>query len=279
MTGDKEVSAQIHKFQLAALQLKNEGMDLLEPFVAAALIEKLLNSWRDYKNGIKHKPKNMNLEDVIVHVRVEDKNRQLVKAKELVAKANIVEDISRELKPKGGVGKPKFRQQQYAPYKPHRQKIEEKNGNCHVCGKSGHQDHQCKHGKDNDKSAKPSVNLVEANIVDAVVVSEVNTVSSEKDWVVDSGATWQICDNRSAFASYVPMGVGEEQVLMVDSKPAPVVGKGKAMLKVTSRKVLSLHDVLHVMKIRSNLVCVSLLIKLSVKIPYCNKGLFVLKCH
>ena len=41
--------------------------------------------------------------------------------------------------------------------------------------------------KDNDKSTKSSVNLVEANIIIAVVVSEVNMVASEKDWVVNSG--------------------------------------------------------------------------------------------
>lgn len=44
---------------------------------------------------------------------------------------------------------------------------------------------------------------------------------------------------------------------MGDSRPAPVIGKGKVMLKLTSGKVLSLSDVLHVPEIRSNLVSVS----------------------
>ena len=59
MEVNKDVSVQIKEFLLAALQLKNEGMKLLEPFVTAALIEKLPDSWRDYKNGIKHKRKGM----------------------------------------------------------------------------------------------------------------------------------------------------------------------------------------------------------------------------
>jgi len=41
-----------------------------------------------------------------------------------------------------------------------------------------------------------------------------------------------------------------EQVFMGDSRPSPVVGKGKVLLKLTSGKILSLTDVLHVSEIR-----------------------------
>ena len=60
------------------------------------------------------------------------------------------------------------------------------------------------------------------------------------------------------------MKVGKEQFFMGDCRPAPVVGKGKVMPKTTSGKVLSLFDVLHVPKIRSNLVSVLLLSKVGV---------------
>ena len=80
-----------------------------------------------------------------------------------------------------------------------------------------------------------------------------------------------------------------------DSRSTPISGKGKVLLKLTSRKVLVLNDVLHVPNIRWNLVSVSLLGKTRVRIlfdsnkivltkndafvgkGYCNQGLFMLK--
>lgn len=53
--------------------LENEEIKLLEAFVSGSLIEKLPESWKDYKNSIKHKKKQMSLEDVIVHIRIEEK--------------------------------------------------------------------------------------------------------------------------------------------------------------------------------------------------------------
>lgn len=113
----------------------------------------------------------MNLEQVIVHIRIEERNRLLARnqmAKQLAVKANVVEDRPREFKPKefkpkGGAAKPKFNQQ-YTHPKPHGQTFKRK-GNCFVCGKSGHHAHQCKHRKENDKSAKPFVNMAEADIM------------------------------------------------------------------------------------------------------------------
>ena len=68
-------------------------------------------------------------------------------------------------------------------------------------------------------------------------------MAEEKDWVVDLGATRPICGNRSAFISYTLVGEGEEKVFIGDSRPSPVIGKWKIVLKLTSRKVLSLTDV------------------------------------
>ena len=82
-----------------------------------------------------------------------------------------------------------------------------------------------------------------------------------------------------------------------DSRSTPIIGKGKVLLKLTSRKVLVLNDVLHVPNIRWNLVSVSLLGKTGVRIlfdsnkivltkndafvgkGYCNQGLFMLNFY
>ncbi|KAL6328131.1 hypothetical protein AAG906_034274 [Vitis piasezkii] len=97
-------------------------------------------------------------------------------------------------------------------------------------------------------------------------------VTSVKDWVVDSRATKYICSNRSAFTSYTM--------------------QRKILLKLTSGKVFVLSDKLHVPDIRWNLVSISLLGKVGVRIifnydkivlttnnvfvgkGYCNQGFF-----
>ena len=79
-----------------------------------------------------------------------------------------------------------------------------------------------------------------------------------------------------------------------DSRSSPMISKGKVLLKLTSGKVLALNDVLHVLDIRWNMVLVSLLGKIGVRILfdfdkivltrndvfvgkyYCNQGLFML---
>jgi len=84
--------------------------------------------------------------------------------------------------------------------------------------------------------------------------------------VVDSGATRHICANKSMFTFYIVVGDGEEQVYLGDSRTTPIQGKGKVLLKLTSRKILALNDVLHVPSIRVNLVSVALLGKVGAKI-------------
>ena len=107
----------------------------------------------------------------------------------------------------------------------------------------------------------------EAEVITTVISSKVSMVTN-MNWVVDSRATRHICGNRSAFTSYTTVKEGEEQVFLGDSKSTLVIGKGKVLLKITSGKVLALSDVLHVPDIRWNLVSVSLLGKVGVRILF-----------
>ena len=136
--------------------------------------------------------------------------------------------------------------------------------------------------------------MAEAKVIEAVVSSEMSMGTNMKDCIVDFGATRHICGNKNAFTSYTTVKEGEEQVFMGNSRSSSVIGKGKVLLKLTSGKVLTLNDVLHVPDIRWNLVSVSLLGKVGVKIMFesykimltkndafvgkscCNHGLFML---
>ena len=112
--------------------------------------------------------------------------------------------------------------------------------------------------------------------------------------MVDSWATKHICGDRSVFCDYDKMAEGEEQVFMGDSRPTSVLGKGKELLKLTYGKILSLSNLLHVKDICYNLVSVSILGKVGVRVSfegdkvilskngvlvgkgYCSNGLFML---
>ena len=95
MTEDRDISFQIHDYHLLINDLAIEDIKLLEPFVVGYLVETFPESWKDYKNNMKHKRKQMSLKDVINHVRIEEQNRNrnnVEKAKELSFEANVVEE-------------------------------------------------------------------------------------------------------------------------------------------------------------------------------------------
>ena len=95
MIEDRDVSSQIHDYHLLINDFTIEDIKLPEPFVVSYLVETLLESWKDYKNNMKHKKKHMPLEGVIIHIRIEEQNQNrdnVEKTKELSSKANVVEE-------------------------------------------------------------------------------------------------------------------------------------------------------------------------------------------
>ncbi|KAL0402820.1 UNVERIFIED_CONTAM: Retrovirus-related Pol polyprotein from transposon TNT 1-94 [Sesamum radiatum] len=94
MVDSKTVMNQVQEFQMILHDLHAEGMTLSESFQVAAMIEKLPPLWKDFKNYLKHKRKEMGLEDLIVRLRIEEDNR-LSEMKsgrlQIEAKANLME--------------------------------------------------------------------------------------------------------------------------------------------------------------------------------------------
>ncbi|CAL8118822.1 unnamed protein product [Prunus armeniaca] len=71
MVDSKTVISQVQELQLILHEIHSEKMELSEPFQVVAVIEKLSPSWKDFKNYLKHKHKEMGLEDLIVKLRIE----------------------------------------------------------------------------------------------------------------------------------------------------------------------------------------------------------------
>ena len=69
--------------------------DILWIFKVATIIEKLSPPWRDFKNYLKHKRKEIKFEELVVRLRIEEKNRKAEKCtmnSAIDPKATIVEN-------------------------------------------------------------------------------------------------------------------------------------------------------------------------------------------
>ena len=137
------------------------------------------------------------------------------------------------------------------------------------CGKYGHRAKDCRA----NKRQKTKANVVEkiSNGVDDInlttMISECNMEGNPKEWWIDTGATRHICANISMFSSYPTVG-GDEKLYMGNSSTSKVEGVEKIALKMTSRKIVTLINVLHVPDVHKNLVSGYLLSKNGFKLVF-----------
>jgi len=144
----------------------------------------------------------MNLKDVIIHIRIEEKNKErekIERAKEITFKANIIE--SKPSKPSKYFPKPNFKSNQNPKMKRNSNSTFKKKENYFVCGKLGYYSAQYRFRKTSEAPSKPQASLVESDII-TIVISKVSMDALNKNWVIDSGATQHMCADRGAISSY-----------------------------------------------------------------------------
>uniref|UniRef100_A0A2N9G3P9 CCHC-type domain-containing protein n=1 Tax=Fagus sylvatica TaxID=28930 RepID=A0A2N9G3P9_FAGSY len=274
MLDSKIVISQGQELQLILHEIHAEGMTLSESFQVSTIIEKFPSSWKEFKNYLKHKCKEMKLEDLIVRLRIKEDNRTSKKAiwnQTVKSEANVVEHNNENKKRKNfcqDFGQGSNQDTKGGDAKRFK-------GKCFICDKPSHRAKDC--SKRNDKGNKKTfqaniskVGTLSKDVSDinlSAVVSEVNLVGDTKEWWVDTRATRHICSDKKMFSTYHSIEHGE-QLFMGNSSTAKVEGKGKVILKMTSGKELTLNDVLHVPDIRKNLVSGSLLSKNGLKLVF-----------
>ncbi|XP_070030049.1 uncharacterized protein [Nicotiana sylvestris] len=171
MIDSKTVGTQVQELQLIFHDLIAEGMVVNEAFQVAAMIEKLPPSLRDFKNYLKHKRKEMKLEDLVIRLKIEEDNKTAEKksrGNSTIMGANIVEETALKI---------------------------------------GHKSPDCRLPKKDNKQGQ--ANIVEKNddIDDlCAMLSECNLVGNPKEWWIDSGATRHVCAVKEAFATYSTAG-------------------------------------------------------------------------
>ncbi|CAN1845367.1 Retrovirus-related Pol polyprotein from transposon TNT 1-94, partial [Linum perenne] len=273
MEEDQPIMDQVHKYENLTAEVLAEGMKMCEILQANVLIEKLPDSWSEYKNRLKHKKRDMTLEELIGHMKIEEANKQKDKDSVLnshFVKANLVESGYNRTKSSSQSKRPTWKSKKPTTFKrPGHNQESNKQGGCYVCGRTGHKAYQCHHrkGSSSSQSLNSQANIVEGEEVQTftAMVTEINMVEGKAEWIIDSGATKHFCADKNMFADFDAVTTGEV-VYMGNASSAQVMGKGKINLKLTSGKSLSLMNVLFVPSLRRNLISASLLIKAGMKL-------------
>lgn len=91
MVDGRSVLEQSEELQRIYYDLAAEGMIINEPLQVALMIEKLPPSWDDFKHYLKHKKKEMTLEDLILKLRIEQDVRKSKRAYNSISEAHVVE--------------------------------------------------------------------------------------------------------------------------------------------------------------------------------------------
>ena len=209
-------------------------------------------------------------------LRIEEETRiRDGRGKQIVSGYNPKVNYIDSIRPDGGGKKRKYTESVSNTNKDSNSK---KNKTCFHCKKKGHFKKECRFWKKMKKdhaSSSNKVNVAEEEIKELVamvsemqisMVTEVHmaAIIKSQDWWFDSGATVHICNEKNMFKDYEVAEKGHE-VLMGNSNAANVHGKGTIEIFFTSGKKLTLINVLHVPKIRKNLVSTNLLCKKGIK--------------
>jgi len=120
---------------------------MCEILQANVLIEKFLPSWSDYRNELKHKKKDLTLQELISHIRTEEANRLKDKIHSLSlnsSKANLVESTMPTNRDRF---KGKVKKNKKSSYSKQQNKFcnkfKQPKGLCYACNKPGHKAYQC----------------------------------------------------------------------------------------------------------------------------------------
>jgi len=285
MTDGRPVVEQTHELQIMVGELNHSKIALPDKFQVGMVIAKLPQSWRDFATTLKHRREEMTMDDLIASLDVEEKAR----AKD--APSVTDDDNSRVNYTNAPQRRNKKNPKEYA-HKP-KGKIDKGNGKktgksqsgCFECGKPGHFARNCRYKKRNEKVQKDNtaaqteakVNMVidEAEVARCVSnISERFGECQSTDWWVDTGATVHVCSDRSLFSSFQER---RGSVKGLESK-SRVLGSGRVDLKLSSRNILSLHNVLYVPTGEANLISGSLLLKSGYKLVFeSNKVVITLR--
>ncbi|GAA0150049.1 hypothetical protein LIER_09075 [Lithospermum erythrorhizon] len=219
MIDGKSIDSQVQELQVIFSEIHAEGMVISEGFHVAAIIEKVPPGWKDFKNYLKHKRKEITVKEVALRLRIKEDNR-----KEMTTEANGPKLVTEAGANKG--------------YKSSECRFSKKKKNAYEAN---------------------MIKIVTSGLSDinlSAMVSEVNLVGSNlREWWV---ATRHIYSPKEVFTNFKPLTNGEK-MYMDNSSTSNIEGEGTVVLKMTLGKEVTLNHVLYVLDVRKNLIASSLL--------------------
>ncbi|XP_073152041.1 uncharacterized protein [Henckelia pumila] len=170
-------------------------MEINEPFQVASIIEKLPPQWKDFKNYLKHKHKELKLEDLIVRLRIEEDNRNTEtkshkKIMKTEAKKNLAESSMSHNRKRLHDGKQKEKAKKFQE-------------SCYKCGKPNHMARDCRLSNKNNKNQKPK---------------QTNMVEERKRYVFHLRHRWRYKVVHGKLATSDVVGVGNVVLKMTSGK-------------------------------------------------------------
>lgn len=131
-------------------------MGINSNFLVGSIIEKLPQSWKNFKLYLKHLIDDMSFEQLVLKIRVEEDNRMQEKAdaNSIEPNANMVVESSSKSKnyhknnKKGGGSGQNSSKDKKKDYTQQKSNNFKKVYHCWVCGKPGHKAKDCRHKKE-----------------------------------------------------------------------------------------------------------------------------------
>jgi hypothetical protein len=166
MIDSKSVGQQIQELQIILHEIIAEGHVISESFQVAAIIGKLPPAWKDFKHYLKHKRKDMSLEDLIVRLKIEEDNHGTERRISVEShRVNMVENEKPSRKRKAP-----SKNKSTNPNGNSNKSRKKFSGSFYCCGKKGHIASDCRHRKD-DKQHQANIAEVITDDIDNLHLS------------------------------------------------------------------------------------------------------------
>ncbi|GKA64396.1 zinc finger, CCHC-type containing protein [Tanacetum coccineum] len=244
------------------------NMNMYESIKVSCIIDKLPHSWKDFKHTLKHLKEELTLIELGSHLRIEESLRAQDNDKpkgKSVAGPSDVNMVEHNNSSRYNDNKRKCKHHDTRANPNKKPKV-----TCWKYGKPGHLKKDCKGGnvgnrangsstkRSEDGSSNPlkgqSMFNKSHQIYYVTYVSEAFFMQDDDvAWWVDSGETVHVCKDKCWFKTYESLDDGSI-LHMRNESTALVHGRGCVDLRISSGKVFSLLNVLHVPNIRKNLV-------------------------
>ena len=144
-------------------------------------------------------------------------------------------------------------------------------GTCFHCGKGGH-------WKRNFKACMESKKKVayDAPSSSGIYVIEINTVSRENLWVLDTGCGSHICNDMRGLRNNRKVVKGESDLRVGNGARAVVVTIGTYVLNLPNGLCLNLDNCFYVLALTKNIIYISCLNKKGFHLNFCDNGCYIM---